>query len=124
MTTASPRSISSVTSALTSAYAVQAAIFRLAPVPHARSTLLIPPGDLLVVHWPSLPPPTLGKRRHCGLARRLVAVRRGAVLMIAKGQRPHPRHANWHSGRLHDPANDDTAAEHVEVVVAPFAGQA
>src|SRR5262245_34505347 len=31
------------------AYAVQAAIFRLAPVPHARSTLLIPPGDLLVV---------------------------------------------------------------------------
>src|SRR5215467_10870289 len=31
------------------AYAEQAAIFRLAPVPHARSTLLIPLGDLLVV---------------------------------------------------------------------------
>ena len=39
----------------------------------------------------SFPPPTLGERRHRGLARRLVAVRRGAVLMIAKGQRPHQR---------------------------------
>src|SRR5262252_5033970 len=46
------------------AYAVQAAIFRLAPVPHARSTLLIPPGDLLVVHGPSLPPPALREGRH------------------------------------------------------------
>src|SRR5262245_21185128 len=36
------------------AYAVQAAIFRLAPVPHARSTLLIPPGDLLVVRHATL----------------------------------------------------------------------
>jgi len=58
---------------------VQAAIFRLAPVPHTRSTLLIPPGDLLVVHWPSLPPPTLGERRHRRLARRLVASARAYV---------------------------------------------
>ena len=57
-------------------------------------------------------------------ASRLVAVRRGAVLMIAKRQRPHPRHANWHSRRLHDPANDDAIAEHVEIVVTPFAGGA
>jgi hypothetical protein len=55
---------------------VQAAISRLAPVPHARSTLLIPPGDLLVVHGPSLPPPSLRECCHRGLARRLVAVRR------------------------------------------------
>src|SRR6516225_1521598 len=32
-----------------SAYAVQAAIFHLAPVPHARPTPLIPPGDLGLV---------------------------------------------------------------------------
>jgi hypothetical protein len=30
-----------------------------------------------------LPPPALGERRHRGLARRLVAVRRRAVLMVA-----------------------------------------
>src|SRR6516165_790205 len=95
--------------------------FRLTPVPHARSTLLIPPSDLLVVHGPSLPPPALRECCHRGLARRLVSVRWRAILMIAKGERPHPRHANWHSGRLHDPANDDAVAEHVEVVVVPFA---
>src|SRR5215831_3409425 len=57
-------------------------------------------------------------------SRRLVAVCWRAILMIAKGQRPHPRHADWHSGRLHDPANDDAIAEHVEVVLIPFAGRA
>src|SRR5262249_52529130 len=39
-----------------------------------------------------LPPPALGERRHGGLARRLVAVRRRAILMMSKGERPHPRH--------------------------------
>src|SRR5262249_16228414 len=43
------RSAERIPCAPATAYAVQAAIFRLAPVPHARSTLLIPPGDLLVV---------------------------------------------------------------------------
>src|SRR5262245_51834903 len=38
-----------------------------------------------------LPSPALSERRHRGLARRLVAVRRRAVLMVAKGERPHPR---------------------------------
>src|SRR5262249_17333228 len=33
----------------------------------------------------------LAKRRHRGLARRLVVVRRRAVLMMAKGERPQPR---------------------------------
>src|SRR6516162_5939341 len=79
-------------SAPDTAYAVQAAIFRLAPVPHARSTLLIPPGDLLVVHWPSLPPPTLGERRHRFLARRRVAVGRRAVLVVDESERPQPNH--------------------------------
>jgi len=62
-------------------------IFRLAPVPHARSTLLIPPGDLLVVHGPSLPPPALRECGHRGLARCCVAVRWRAVLIMPGGQR-------------------------------------
>jgi hypothetical protein len=33
----------------------------------------------------SLPPPTLSECRHGGLARRLVAVRRRAILMLPKG---------------------------------------
>src|SRR5215471_18519440 len=64
------------------------------------------------------------ERRHRGFACRLVAVCWRAILMIAKGQRPHPRHANWHSGRLHDPANDDAIAEHAVVVIVPLAGWA
>ena len=38
-----------------------------------------------------LPPPVFRERRHRGLARRLVAVRQRAVLVVAKGQHPHPR---------------------------------
>jgi len=34
-----------------------------------------------------LPRPTLRERRHRGLARRCVAVRRRAVLMVAEGER-------------------------------------
>ena len=37
-----------------------------------------------------LPPPAFGERRHRGLARRLVAVGRSGVFVIAKGQRPQP----------------------------------
>src|SRR5262245_9483259 len=102
---------------------VQAAIFRLAPVPHARSTLLIPPGDLLVVHGPSLPPPALRECCHRGLARRLVAVRRPAVLVLAKGERPQPWLADRRGSRLHDSADDDAIADHVEVIVVPLAGR-
>src|SRR6516225_7787095 len=96
--------------------------FRLTPVPHARSTLLIPPGDLLVVHGPSLPPPSLRECCHRGLARRLVAVRRPAVLVLAKGERPQPWLADRRGGRLHDSADDDAIADHIEVVVVPLAG--
>ena len=51
-----------------------------------------------------------------------VAVRRRSVLIMPKGQRPHPRHVHRPSGGLHDPADNDAIAEHVEVVVVPFAG--
>src|SRR5262245_47809777 len=36
-----------------------------------------------------LPPPALRERRHRGLARRGVAVRRHTVLVLAEGERPH-----------------------------------
>ena len=52
-------------------------------------------------------------------ARRLVAVRRPAVLVLAKGERPQPWLADRRGSRLHDPANDDAIAEHVEVVLIP-----
>src|SRR5262245_24802546 len=71
-----------------------------------------------------LPSPAFPERRHRGLARRLVPVRRRAVLVVAKGERPHPRHASWHSGRLHDPANDHAISEHIVIVFAPLTGQA
>src|SRR6516225_3167518 len=66
--------------------------------------------------------PALGERRHRGLTRRLVAVCRRAILMIAKGQRPHPRRALRCRVHLHDAADDGTIGEHVEVVVVPLAG--
>jgi hypothetical protein len=37
------------------------------------------------------PPPTLGERRHRGLARRGVAVRRCAVFVAPEGECPYPR---------------------------------
>src|SRR5262245_39630373 len=37
-----------------------------------------------------LPPPALGERCHRSLARRLVAVDRRAIFVLAIGQRPHP----------------------------------
>jgi hypothetical protein len=37
---------------------------------------------------PLLPPPALRERGHRGLARRRVAVRRSAILVVAEGQRP------------------------------------
>jgi hypothetical protein len=49
-------------------------------------------------------------------------VRGRAILVIIERERPHPRHAHWHSGCLHDPADDDAVGEHVEVVVIPLAG--
>ena len=38
-----------------------------------------------------LPPPALRERRHRGLARRLVAVRRRAVFVVPEGECPYSR---------------------------------
>jgi hypothetical protein len=51
----------------------------------------LPPKADLPPDLKLLPPPTLCECRHRRLARRLVAVRRRAVLMLPKGQRPQPR---------------------------------
>jgi hypothetical protein len=66
--------------------------------------------------------PTLGERRHRGLARRLVAVCWRAILMMPRGERPQPRRIYWRGGCSHDAANHDAVSEHVEIVVTPFAG--
>jgi hypothetical protein len=64
--------------------------------------------------------PALSERRHCGLARRLVALRRRAILM----ERPKSRATERLRARrrLHDAADHDTDGEHI--VAAPFAGRA
>src|SRR6516165_2622417 len=67
--------------------------------------------------------PALREGRHRRLARRLVAVRRPAVLVLAKGERPQPWLAGRRGSRLHDSADDDAIADHVEVVVVPLAGR-
>jgi hypothetical protein len=46
----------------------------------------------------SFPPPTLGESRHRGLARRGIAVRRRAVLMVPKGERPHHPRLTYRRG--------------------------
>jgi hypothetical protein len=67
--------------------------------------------------------PTLRERRHRGLARRLVAVRRRAVLVVPKIQRPHPRRTYRRGGGLYDAADYDVVGKHV-VVIVPLAGRA
>ena len=53
-----------------------------------------------------LPPPVLRERRHSCVARRLVAVCRRAILMMSKGERPHPRRAYRRGVDLEDAADD------------------
>ena len=53
-----------------------------------------------------LPPPALRERRHSCLARRLVAVCRRAILMMSKGERPHPRRAYRRGVDLEDAVDD------------------
>jgi hypothetical protein len=52
-----------------------------------------------------------------------VSPRSRAFLVVTEGQRPHPRHAHRHGGRLRDPADDGAVGEHVEVVIVPLAGR-
>jgi hypothetical protein len=55
---------------------------------------------------PSFPPP-MGRR---------------AILMMPKGQRPHPRRIYRRGGGLNDAADNDAVGEYVEIVILPFAG--
>jgi hypothetical protein len=71
----------------------------------------------------SFPPPALGERRHRGLARRLIAVRRRAAFVIQQ-QRPHPGRTDRRGRRLHDAADDNSVGKHIVIVVAPLAGRA
>ena len=64
-------------------------------------------------------PPTLSERRHRRLATLGIAVRR-AILMVAEGQRSHPRNSTAKAD-FKNAANRNAVGKHV-VVVAPFAG--
>src|SRR5262245_57402089 len=71
--------------------------------------------SIRLIHAPALaPPPAFRERRHRILARRLIAVRRGAVLVIAERERPLPRRADRRGGCFHDAAHDSAIGEHVE----------
>src|SRR5215831_13113060 len=70
---------------------------------------------------PLLPPPALRELRHRGLACRLVAVRRCAIPMMSKGERPHPRRALRCRVHLHDAADNNGIREHVVIVLVPLA---
>src|SRR6516165_917220 len=50
----------------------------------------------------SFPTPALGERRHCCLARWLIAVDGRAIFVVAVGQRPEPRHPHGRGGGLQD----------------------
>src|SRR5262249_32255159 len=55
-------------------------------------------------------------------ARRLVAVRRRAIRMMAEGERRHPRRS--HGRRVHpqDATDNSAIRQHVEIVIVPFTG--
>jgi hypothetical protein len=71
-----------------------------------------------------LPPPALGECCHRSLARRLVAVDRRAIFVVAIGQRPQPRRAPRRRGSLHDAADNYAVGKHIIIIVTPLAGQA
>src|SRR5258708_13961289 len=68
------------------------------------------------------PPPALAKSCHCSLAGGCVAVRRRTILMMPKGERPHPWRSHWRGVHQHDAADDTAVGEHVVIIFAPFAG--
>src|ERR1700730_2971407 len=69
----------------------------------------------------SLAPPTLRERRHRGLARLGVAVRRRAIFVISEGQRPHPRRSYRPGMGVEDAADDSPIGEHIVIGIRPFA---
>jgi hypothetical protein len=46
---------------------------------------------------------------------------RRAVLVVAERQRPHPRHSYRRRVGPHDPSDNGTVCQHVEIVIVPFA---
>src|SRR5262249_43323957 len=60
------------------------------------------------VKWVGPQPAAKSWRRR--LARRIVPVGRTAVLVLAKGERPHPRHSDRRGSGLHDATNRDAVA--------------
>src|SRR5262245_59654640 len=68
-----------------------------------------------------LTPPALGERRHRSLARRRIAVRQRAVLMMPKGQSPHPGASYRRRMYLQDTTDDGAIGNHVIVVIVPVA---
>jgi hypothetical protein len=70
----------------------------------------------------SLPPPALGECRHSCLTRLSVAVRWASILVMAEGQRPHPRHPYGRGVGLEDAAGDGAIRDYVIVVLIPLAG--
>ena len=59
--------------------------------------------------------PALSKRRHRSLARRLVAVSRRAVLLVAVGQRPHLWRVHGRGGSVEDAADHDAIDKQVKI---------
>ena len=69
-----------------------------------------------------LPSPALRERRHRGLARCFVAVRRRAILVLPEGERPHPRRADRRGVGLEDATDNLAVRKDVEIIVAPLPG--
>jgi hypothetical protein len=65
--------------------------------------------------------PLSWQRRHRGLVRRGIAVRRRAVFVVPECERPHPRRAYGRRIGLEDASDNEAFGEHVEVVIVPLA---
>ena len=66
--------------------------------------------------------PALRERRHRGVARRLIAVRRGAPLPFS--DRPHQGAALQSNGHQKDAADDNAVFENLVVLLIPVDGRA
>jgi hypothetical protein len=51
-------------------------------------------------------------------------MRRRAILMMPKGERPHPRQSNRRRCGVEDAADNDAIGKHVEIVIIPLTGWA
>src|SRR5215470_10405853 len=80
----------------------------------------LPPKAVLPPILELLPPPAFCERRHRCLARRRVAVRRRAVLVIAERERPHPGRSYRRGVGQEDAADDEAVGENVVNLVVPL----